>query len=194
MYLAYDISTSTIGEAVFTSEGKLARLSHLKLKNRKEVEPGHRFLDKAATFREYVSQQIVDRFSDSLAHEGIEAIFIEEPLITSNNPNTAALLHKFNGVCSHILYETFGVLPTFISVHEARKLFCPELIRYKRGKEVLSFPDEIDKKEYLWRKVDKMERGIEWEYNRNQQLKKECFDMSDAYVVGRAGLKQQVAV
>src|SRR5690606_30542191 len=121
----------------------------------------------------------------------IKGIFIEEALITSSNPNTAAMLNKFNGMCSYNIYEVFKIMPQFITVHEARTLFCPELVTYKKGVPTLSFPKNIDKKEYLWKKVDKMENGnIEWEYDKNKKLKKENFDMSDAYVVGKAGIKK----
>ena len=43
---------------------------------------------------------------------------------------------------------------------------------------------------YIWEKVAKLEPQIEWFYTRNDNLKDICFDMSDSYAVGIAGLKK----
>ena len=90
------------------------------------------------------------------------------------------------------LYNVFGIIPIKISVYGSRKLFCPELIKLKKKKgkmeEVLSFPKDIDKKHYLWEKVSKLQPEINWFYTRNNTLKSTSYDMSDAYVVGVAGL------
>jgi len=85
-----------------------------------------------------------------------------------------------------------------ISVHESRKLFCPELVhsvkRKGKMKEVLSFPTEYqkEKKLYIWEKVCKLEPQIEWFYKRGttDDPRDMCFDMSDSYAVGFAGLKK----
>lgn len=184
MYLSYDISTSTIGEALFNENGKLLRLNYLSLKNKDGVEKEVRFLDKADEFKFYVKEVLKPYLEKLFKDKKIEGIFIEEPLLTSTDPKTAALLNKFNGICSYKLKEEFGLFPEYISVHEARTIFCPELVVYKKNKATLSWPKNIDKKEYIWKKVSEKEKNIEWEYNRKQQLKTENFDMSDAYVVG----------
>ena len=82
-------------------------------------------------------------------------------------------------------------------MHESRKLFCPELVKTaktRRGeiKETLSFPPEYrkQKKLYVWEKVAKLEPQIEWFHTRNGTLKDLCYDMSDSYAVGYAGLKK----
>ena len=84
-----------------------------------------------------------------------------------------------------------------ISVYESRKLFCNELVKvsYVKGekKETLSFPPEYrkEKKLYIWKKVCNLEPQIEWFYKRNSDNPKPmCFDMSDSYAVGFAGLKK----
>jgi len=122
-------------------------------------------------------------------------IIIEEPLGGSNNANTVSLLFGFNGICRYILYTIFQTYPIKISVYESRKLFCPELVHVsnKKGErvETLSFPNEYkDKKKlYIWEKVSKIEPQIEWFYkNDNKTPKDMCFDMSDSYAVGYAGL------
>jgi len=42
-------------------------------------------------------------------------------------------------------------------------------------------PKDIDKKMLIWEKVAKKEPQITWSYNRNNVLKKENFDQTDAY-------------
>lgn len=52
-----------------------------------------------------------------------------------------------------------------------------------KGKFVLfgGMPMDIDKKQIIFDLVSKREPQITWLYTRNNTLKKECFDMSDAY-------------
>jgi hypothetical protein len=53
------------------------------------------------------------------------------------------------------------------------------------GKIVLfgAYPKDIDKKRVVWEKVSKREPKISWLLDKKGQLKKENFDMSDAYTV-----------
>jgi hypothetical protein len=42
-------------------------------------------------------------------------------------------------------------------------------------------PKDIDKKQIIWDLVAKREPQITWQYTRNNTLKKENFDQTDAY-------------
>jgi hypothetical protein len=42
-------------------------------------------------------------------------------------------------------------------------------------------PKDVDKKMVIWELVAKREPQIQWQYTRNQTLKKENFDQTDAY-------------
>lgn len=187
-----DVSTTNIGFAIWTSKGKLIELKHLELKTDKEVQPIDRDLHKAQIFKQYAIEY-KERIKRELNGE-IVTIFIEEPLGGSNNANTVSLLFGFNGIVRYILYEIFNVYPIKISVYESRKLFLPEFVvkTMKKGEEVetLSFPPEYrDKKKlYIWEKVSKLEPQIEWFYKKDGTVKDICFDMSDSYAVGYAGL------
>jgi len=190
-----DISTTNIGFALWDMNGVLIELKHLALKIDKKILVEDRDIYKAEMFRNYV-MEFKERIFDE-KHGEVEHIIVEEPLGGSVNPSTAALLFGFNGVCRYILYQIFGTYPKKISVHDSRKLFCPELVHTvkRKGKleEVLSFPPEYrkEKKLYIWKKVSKLEPQIEWFYKRGttDQPKDMCFDMSDSYAVGFAGLK-----
>jgi hypothetical protein len=43
------------------------------------------------------------------------------------------------------------------------------------------YPWEVDKKMVIWEKVAELQPQIVWEYDKNGKLKKENFDMTDAY-------------
>lgn len=196
-----DISTTNIGMALWSTEGKLIELKHLGLKTDKNTPVENRDIYKAEIFKKYILE-----FKERILYElngKITNIIVEEPLGGSNNSNTVSLLFGFNGICRYILFEIFGMYPMKISVHESRKLFCSELVHpsRKRNKktglmedsETLSFPIEYrnDKKLYIWKKVCKLEPQIEWFYKKDGITPKDmCFDMSDSYAVGFAGLKQ----
>ena len=189
-----DISTTNIGSALWDSKGKLIELKHLELKIDKDVNVEDRDIHKAEIFKAYVieyKKHILKELNGEIIN-----IFVEEPLGGSNNQNTVSLLFGFNGICRYILYTIFGIYPKKISVYDSRKLFLIELVKisYKKGEKVetLSFPKEYlkDKKLYIWEKVCKLEPQIEWFYKKNSNEPKDmCFDMSDAYAVGHAGLK-----
>jgi hypothetical protein len=190
-----DISTTNIGSALWDSHGKLIELKHLELKLGKDIPVEDRDMHKAEIFRKYVSEY-KDRIRRELNGE-IVNIIVEEPLGGSNNANTVSLLYGFNGICRYILFMVFMIYPSKISVHESRKLFCPELVftSMRKGErvETLSFPDAYkkEKKLYIWEKVCKLEPQIEWFYKKDTTEPKDmCFDMSDSYAVGVAGLKK----
>jgi hypothetical protein len=188
-----DISTTNIGFALWSDKGKLIELKHLELKTDKNINVEDRDIHKAEIFREYVSEyqkRILDELNGEIIH-----IIVEEPLGGSNNANTVSLLFGFNGICRYILYQIFDIYPKKISVYDSRKLFCTELVKtsMKKGEKVetLSFPKEYikEKKLYIWEKVCKLEPQIEWFYKKDGKPKDMCFDMSDSYAVGIAGLK-----
>ena len=191
-----DISTTNIGMALWDDKGKLIELKHLELKTDKNTPVENRDLYKAEIFKKYVleyQEHVRTNYLGEIAH-----LVVEEPLGGSNNANTVSLLFGFNGICRYILYTIFGMYPMKISVYESRKLFCSELVKTTRTrsgeiKETLSFPPEYrkEKKLYIWKKVSKLEPQIEWYYKKNSdQPKPMCFDMSDSYAVGYAGLKK----
>ena len=186
-----DISTTNIGSALWNSQGKLIELKHLELKLGKDINIDDRILHKAEIFRKYV-EEYKERILNELNGEIIK-IIIEAPLGGSSNPTTAALLFGFNGICSYVLYKTFNIYPKKISVHDSRKLFCPELVHLEKRKgemvEVLSFPPEYikEKKLYIWKKVRKLESQIVWFYKKDSDQPKDmCYDMADSYCCGHA--------
>jgi hypothetical protein len=183
IYLGFDISTTCIGISMFDENGGLLHINHLVMKTDDDVLPEHRIYAKANLFKEFIT--IYKEYN-------ILDIFIEEPLIASNNQYTSNLLMKFNGICSYMLYTDLLVLPKHKSVHEIRKILCPELLNFKtvKGqiKVTLSFPKEMKGKDYIFNKMQMIYSDINWVYDKKGKLSKFNYDMSDAIAVGRAFL------
>lgn len=183
IYIGFDISTTCIGISLFGENGEILSVEHLVLKTGKDVLPEHRIFAKANMFKDFIQKyKIYD----------VVNIFIEEPLIASNNQYTSNLLMKFNGICSYILYTELLVIPNYKSVHDIRVLICPELLTKKtvkgKMKDVLSFPKNVKGKEYVFNKIINQYPNVGWVYNKNKELSTFNYDMSDAIAVNIASL------
>lgn len=207
LILGLDVSTKTIGIALFEDlgrGGKLKLLTHVTPNIKPKPETNiQMLLEKAKIFDEEFLNKYID--------VGITRVIIEEPLLRSNNVNTVATLLRFNGMIARSVYETLGIIPEFISSYDARKFAFPELMDFrthnKKGekypqkkldkdieddKKVLfgGYPWTIDKKMVVWEKVADLEPQIIWLHTKRKTLKNENFDMSDAYICVRAVMKR----
>jgi len=185
--LGLDVSTKTIGWALFDMiSGELLELTHISPvpKPKEENKIKELFL-KAEIFK----QKLVE-----YKNLGITKVIIEEPLLNSNNVYTIQTLLRFNTLISKEIYDTLGVLPEYISTYNSRKFAFPDLVRENdKGKYVLfgGFEKDADKKVIIWELVAKREPQIKWQYTKNQTLKKENFDMSDAYACCLGYMQQE---
>lgn len=200
MILGLDVSTKTIGIALFDEAGKLQFLKHVA----PVVKPEPKFkLEELFKKANLFETEFLANYTDI----GINKIIIEEPLLRSNNVNTVATLLRFNGMVSRSCYEMLGLVPEFISSYDSRKYAFPELMairtKNKKGipysdkeiaknKPVLfgAYDDTVDKKMVVWEKVCELEPQIEWLYDKKMKLKNENFDMTDAYTVVRAYMQR----
>tara|TARA_R110002020_G_scaffold214696_3_gene421773 strand:+ start:391 stop:987 length:597 start_codon:yes stop_codon:yes gene_type:complete len=175
--LGLDISTKTIGWALFDMQTQeLLELTHFspKIKPKPDTKL-EEMMAKANQFRD----KIID-----YSNFGITKVIIEEPLINSNNIRTVATLMRYNSFITRIIYDVLDILPEFISTYDSRKYAFPELYtENKKGKKVLFGAHEkgCDKKHIIWKKVSDKEAHLSWMYTRNNTLKKENYDMCDAY-------------
>jgi hypothetical protein len=175
--LGLDVSTKTIGIALFDiNSEKLLELTHISPISKGEVKNKmEELIIKSNLFRLKLEEY---------KNFGITKVVIEEPLLTSNNANTVGVLIRFNTLVCKEVFDVLGIIPEFISTYNARKYAYPELIsKNKNGKDVLfgEFEKDTDKKIVIWNLVSKKEPQITWHYNKNNQLKKENFDQTDAY-------------
>lgn len=188
--LGLDVSTKTIGIALFDENGKLWELTHItpvikpKLDNKLEEQ-----------FRKVDSfERLLTRYIEL----DIDRVIIEEPLLNSNNVYTVATLLRFNGMISKVVEEVLNIVPEFISSNDARRYAFPDLVAIRtHNKKGEAYPENtlkgkkpvlfgaydatVDKKMIIWEKIAQLEPAIVWEYTKNNTLKKENFDMTDSY-------------
>lgn len=204
--LALDVSTSTIGIALFEDlgdKGKLVFLTHVSPKVKPQPENKmEELFRKVEIFEQEFLLAPNDKLGVKLKDLNITRVVIEEPLLQSNNVYTIATLIRFNGLISKSVYDSLGIVAEFITSYDARKYAFPELMAVRRfnkkgepldektiakGKPVLfgAYDFDVDKKYVLWEKVAELEPQITWFYDKKNKLKKETFDASDAYVAAR---------
>jgi hypothetical protein len=192
--LGLDVSTKTIGIALFEDLGDngILRLLHhvTPLVKPKPKNKMQEIFDKAKIFEE----EFLMKYKDF----GVSRVIIEEPLLRSNNVNTVGTLLRFNGIISRSVYDVLGVIPEYISSYDSRKYAYPELMairthnrrgepyplkQLEKAKPVLfgAYDTEVDKKMVIWEKVSETEPQIVWLFDKKGKLKKENFDMCDAY-------------
>jgi hypothetical protein len=187
--LGLDISTKTIGWALFDIKNQeLLELTHIsprpKSKENEDNSKIKELLLKAEIFRTKLLEY---------KNLGVIKVVIEEPLLNSNNINTVQTLLRFNSFLCKEIYDMLGIVPEFISTYNSRKFAFPELVQQNdKGKYVLfgGLPKDIDKKMIIWEKVAKLEPQIQWLYTKNNTLKKENFDQTDAYCCVLGYMKQ----
>ena len=183
--LGLDVSTKTIGWALFDISTKnLLELTHISPTPKPKVE------DKIEEL--ILKSHIFKKKLESYVGMGITTVVIEEPLLNSNNIWTVGVLMRYNTLICNQVYEVLGVVPTFISTYNSRKFAFPYLVKENdKGKFVLfgGLPKDTDKKVIIWEQVAKREPQIMWQYTRNNTLKKENYDQTDAYCAALGYMK-----
>jgi RNase H-fold protein (predicted Holliday junction resolvase) len=185
--LGLDVSTKTIGWALFDIQTKqLLELTHISpIPKPKEDNKIKELLLKSEIFRTKLEKYV---------GLGITNVIIEEPLLNSNNVYTIQTLLRYNTLITKEIYDVLGIVPEFISTYNSRKSAFPELVKQNdKNKYVLfgGYPKDCDKKQIIWDLVAKKEPQIQWQYTKNNTLKKENFDQTDAYCCVLGYMKQE---
>lgn len=176
--LGLDISTKTIGWALFDIQTQeLLELTHVSPRPKvdKDEDKLKELLLKSEIFAEKLKEY---------KNLGIVRVIIEEPLLNSNNVYTIQTLLRFNSFVFKEIYNILEIVPEFISTYNSRKFAFPDLVQENDKKKHVLFgglPKDVDKKMIIWDKVAKREPQIKWLYTKNNTLKKENFDQTDAY-------------
>jgi hypothetical protein len=183
--LGLDVSTKTVGVALFDIQNReLLELTHVSPVPKPKVE------DKIEELM--LKSDIFKQKLEGYVGMGIKYVVIEEPLLNSNNVYTVGTLLRFNTLVCKEVYDILGVVPQFISTYNSRKFAFPELVQENDKNKFVLFgglPKTIDKKQIIWDLVAKKEPQINWQYTRNSTLKKENFDMTDAYTCALGYMK-----
>lgn len=210
IYLGIDISTKTIGCCLLYNDesehGKIIELTHVQPKISKKVssDKNEILLLKVEVFK----NEFLQKYKDI----GIKKVFIEEPLVTSNNAETCATLLRFNGMISMACYQVLGVVPQYISSYEARKYSFPDLLSIRKygkngkpyeNKKIISsikkgnlvlfgaFPWDVEKKMVIQSKVAELFPDITWVYDKHNKLREENYDATDSYVALLGALNKE---
>jgi len=179
MILGLDISTSSTGWSLLSSEGKLIEQSYIRLDKIKNT------MGKAAEV-----SMTLDRIKEKY---DITSIFIEENLQMFRPGLSSAkvliTLARFNGMVTLISYNVFGIEPEFLNVNAARKLVGLKIDRKDKSKstkeKIIEWADSELDQNFTWPKKTLKSgprKGTEIYENG-------CYDIADAYVISRAGHK-----
>lgn len=177
MILGLDVSTSTIGWSLLTPEGFLPIMGFIPLGKEKNL------YSKA--------QKFVEVMRELAGEHNIQHVFIEEDLKKFkrglSSARTLQMLSRFNGMVSLMVYREMGIEPVLLNVNEARKTVGVVIDKKDKTlstkEKVLRWNMEQLGPEVHWpTKILKSgpRKGLEVRLD-------ECGDMSDAYVICKAG-------
>ena len=208
--LCLDVSTKCVGICLFDYNTE-------KILEIKQIEPKIKKPNPDSIL--YEKSNLVRDVIESYKALPIKHIWIEEPLLNSNNIWTVATLIKFNGIISMMCYEILGIAPKYISSYEARTKAFPQLMKpgSVKNKDVLfgafkkkaNSIDEIqddhkkyykadksgvvtlDKKKVVFDEVCKLYPNLPWIKNSKNSFVESNYDMSDAITIGQSILNMK---
>jgi len=178
-YIGLDISTSIIGVSFLDIDSNLINLESINLKKIKCIFEKSKYTKDC--FSNYLKKY---SFEDNLT------VFIEEAFQSFSSgfssAKTLSQLNRFNGIVSYLSNQIFNTVPIYINVNSARKN-----LQIKINKKL-----SLSTKEQVFEWVRKnIEIQFDWpekilSRGPNKGLVKfdeSCYDMSDAYVICKAG-------
>ena len=167
MIIGLDVSTSITGITIINRGGAVIWNDAWDTRRFKN------FFEKA--------EFIKDSLCDIKVQYPINKTFIEKPFMFfgsgGSSAKTMSTLQRFNGIISWICYDTFEKTPHYFTAQQARKL---NEIKIPRGSDT--------KKEILKWVLDK-HPDFSVEYTKHGNPKPKYFDIADAIVIAKAGLK-----
>ena len=175
MILALDISTSITGFCIF-NEWDNIHIGHIDLRKEKD------FFKKA----DLVKEKILELNE----HYKFKHVAIEEAFQSFgrglSSAKTLFTLAKFNGIVQYNIHN-LGLKPTVINVNNARKVVGIKIDKKDKTKNT---------KEKVLEQVQQLDSRIIWPKRRLKSGPRKgleifddcCYDMADAYVVGKAFL------
>lgn len=175
--IGLDISTSIIGVSYLDNMGNLVDLQNINLKKINCI------FEK--------SNYVEGYFDNVIKHFDFEEevkIFIEEPFQSFSkgfsSAKTISQLNKINGIVSYLAFIKFNSKPIYINVNSARKS-----LQIKIDKKQKNTKEQVLDWVKTQIKFDWPEKIISRGVNKGVvKLEESCYDMSDAYVISRAGI------
>jgi Holliday junction resolvasome RuvABC endonuclease subunit len=171
MILGLDVSTSITGFCVIDANGEVIRCDAWDMRNKNKFKSE---FEKAA----YIKEQLVL----IKVQYPIDRVFVEKPFTFfksgGSSGKTMAILQRFNGIVSWLANEVFSQEPEYLTAAEARKLLSIKVERGKNTKKKVV--------EWLLENVS----NFKVEYTSHGNPKPKYFDIGDAIVIAKAGLKK----
>jgi hypothetical protein len=165
MILGLDISTSITGATVVDGDGKIVYNEAWDLRKYKD------FFQKAEVVKGKI-WELDDTFL-------IKEIYIEQSLQSFrsgfSSAKTLSTLSRFNGVVSWLCYDIIQKKPEYIAATSARK---------KVG---ITVPRGVKAKECVIKHVIDNVPAVTITYTKFGNVKPECYDKADSWVVAMAG-------
>ena len=175
--IGLDISTSIIGVSYLDNNGNLVDLQNINLKKIKCMFEKSRYVE-----------DYFDNVKKNLEFEDEVKIYIEEPFQSFSkgfsSAKTISQLNRINGIVSYLAFIKLNSKPIYINVNSARKN-----LQIKIDKKLKNTKEQV----HDWVKsqidFDWPEKIISRGVNKGVvKLEESCYDMSDAYVISRAGI------
>ncbi|HAI44915.1 MAG TPA: hypothetical protein DCM40_45970 [Maribacter sp.] len=165
MILGLDVSTSITGATVVDSDGKIVYNEAWDLRKYKD------FFQKAEVVKGKI-WELEDTFL-------IKEIYIEQSLQSFrsgfSSAKTLSTLSRFNGVVSWLCYDILKTAPEYIAATSARK---------KVG---ITVPKGTKAKECVIKHVIDNVPDVAITYTKFDNVKPECYDKADSWVIAMAG-------
>jgi len=169
--LGLDISTSITGATILDDDGTIVKNVAWDMRNKNNFKD---LFDKAECVR-------LELFKLASYHK-IKKIYIEQSLQSFrsgfSSAQTLSTLAKFNGIVSWICYKNFAIKPDYVAAISARKLVGISVPRGSKAKECVI--------KYV---IDNVP-DVSIAYTKHGNVKPDCYDKADSWVVARAGYLQ----
>ena len=165
--LSLDISSSAIGWAVISFDADYKLLDYGSILPSKKIKNiQERFEDLESKLSKLVSANNYDY----IVVEDYASFFKGG----RSNSRTIIILALFNEFTKYFLYKKTGVLPEKISVISIRSILSKK------------FSKKIRSKDETFEFIKENEPGFSVRLNRNNNIRKECYDEADAIATGIA--------
>ena len=176
MILGLDVSTTTTGFCLLNSENEILSLGYIPLAKYKDLC--------------IKGQNVKLILSDLIKKYKIDFVYIEAPFERysrgMSSAKTITRLASFNGIVQYICFDTLGINPCMLTVHESRRMCgIKTLSKKKAGKDVKEqvFEEVTKRIKYNW-PTKTLKSGP----RKGQTIIiNESRDMADAWVIASAG-------
>jgi hypothetical protein len=167
--IGLDVSTSCTGICCLDDSGKILKIDPIVLT---KAETFSKKCNLVAAALENTKQEFL-----------ITDVFIEQNLSSFrrglSSAHTINTLARFNGACSLITYQIFGVEPVLLNVTNARNHVG---LKMNHKDKTVSTKEKV----FTW---VSSQVEVDWPVKKSGEKKEISYDMADAYVIALAGLR-----